>query len=218
MHTDSEAERARAKAKREQALEGARRVFLREGFAAASTDEIAREAGISKRTLYAYYPRKEELFAAVLRFLTIEHPQARVLEFIRGIDPRSPDELREVFLTLARKMLSVMMSDDSLALIRTMIADSHRFPQLGGIVRSTVPERGLQEVGSILQRAQERGLVKPGDPAMMARLFIGPLLSYVVLNGLLAPNHAPQLPDAREIEQMVDLVIGAISWPDPTRR
>lgn len=218
MHTASAAERARAKAKREQALEGARRVFLREGFAAASTDEIAREAGISKRTLYSYYPGKEELFAAVLRLLTIEHPQARVLEFIRGIDPRSPDELREVFLTLARKMLSVMMSDDSLALIRTMIADSHRFPQLSGIVRSTVPERGLQEVGSMLQRAQECGLVKPGDPAMMARLFIGPLLSYVVLNGLLAPDHAPQPPDAREIEQMVDLVVGAISWPDPARR
>jgi AcrR family transcriptional regulator len=140
-----------------------------------------------------------------------------VLEFIRGVEPRSADELREALLTLARKMLSVMMSDDSLALIRTMIADCHRFPQLGGIVRSTVPERGLQEVGGMLRRAQERGLVRPGDPAMMARLFIGPLLSYVVLNGLLAPEGAPQPPDTEEIEHMVDLFIAAIIWQDAAR-
>lgn len=69
-------------AKQGQILSGARRVFLREGFAAASTDVIAREAGVSKRTLYSYYPSKEELFQDVLRGLTIENPQTQVLEFV----------------------------------------------------------------------------------------------------------------------------------------
>jgi AcrR family transcriptional regulator len=211
VDVDSEVESARTKAKREQALEGARRVFLREGFAAASTDKIARESGVSKRTLYAYYPSKEELFADVLRSLTIDHPQVRALEFVRGLDPRSSEELREALLTLARKMLSVMLNADSLALLRTIIADSYRFPQLSELVRSTVPERGFQEVCAMLRRAQQRGLVEQGDPAVMARLFMGPLLMYVVLDGLLAPRRASQPPDAGEIEQTVDLFMRAVS-------
>ena len=93
MDTGSEERKPRAQAKREQILSGARKVFLREGFAATSTDVIAREAGVSKRTLYAYYPSKEELFGDVLRELTVENPQTQVLESARRIDPKSREEL-----------------------------------------------------------------------------------------------------------------------------
>ena len=57
----------RAKAKRDQIRQGAQRVFLQRGFAGASTDAIASEAGVSKQTLYAYYPNKETLLSGVLR-------------------------------------------------------------------------------------------------------------------------------------------------------
>src|SRR5687767_2058199 len=72
--TDSDALTPRARAKREQIRAGAQRVFLRRGFAAASTDAIATEAGISKQTLYAYYPSKEVLFADVLTNLIRQGP------------------------------------------------------------------------------------------------------------------------------------------------
>src|SRR6266568_3611424 len=54
-------------AKRRQIIEGARRVFLTQGFDAASMGEIARAAGVSKGTLYVYFESKEELFAVVAR-------------------------------------------------------------------------------------------------------------------------------------------------------
>jgi TetR/AcrR family transcriptional repressor of mexJK operon len=50
----------------DQVIEGAA-VFLREGFEGASVDEIARDAGVSKATLYSYFPDKQHLFLAVLR-------------------------------------------------------------------------------------------------------------------------------------------------------
>ena len=52
-------------AKRRQIIEGARAVFLAQGFDAASMGEIAREAGVSKGTLYVYFKSKEELFEAI---------------------------------------------------------------------------------------------------------------------------------------------------------
>ena len=53
-------------AKRQQIIEGARAVFLAQGFDAASMGEIAREAGVSKGTLYVYFDSKEELFEAIV--------------------------------------------------------------------------------------------------------------------------------------------------------
>ena len=54
-------------AKRRQILDGARAVFLADGFDAASMNEIARAAGVSKGTLYVYFDSKDELFAALIR-------------------------------------------------------------------------------------------------------------------------------------------------------
>ena len=55
-------------AKRRQILDGARRAFLANGFDAASMNEIARAAGVSKGTLYVYFKSKEELFEAIVEF------------------------------------------------------------------------------------------------------------------------------------------------------
>lgn len=91
----------RALAKRDQLLAGAEQIFTRRGFAAASTDAVAAEAGVSKQTLYGYYRNKEALFAAVLCRLTIENPQTRVLEGFEVAFPESTEELRR---TLTKRL------------------------------------------------------------------------------------------------------------------
>ncbi|MGB3633224.1 MAG: TetR/AcrR family transcriptional regulator [Rubrobacteraceae bacterium] len=207
----SEERSSRAVAKREQILSGAKRVFLREGFAATSTDVIAREAGVSKRTLYAYYPSKEELFEDVLRELTVENPQTRVLESARRINPKSREELHEALLGLAKKLIATIMAPDYLALLRTIIADSHRFPKLSEIFRSTVPERGLREGSAMIQRSQQNGIAVDGDPEVMIRMFMGPLLSYALVDGLFRPDSDPQPPTTEKIEEIVELYVKAIS-------
>jgi TetR/AcrR family transcriptional repressor of mexJK operon len=201
----------RARAKRDQILSGARRVFLRDGFAAASTDAIAAEAKVSKRTLYVYYPSKEELFVGVMRELTIENPKTRALESMEEMAPGSEDELRRDLLELAQKIVTTMMQPDYLALLRTTIADTHRFPQLGGLFRATVPERAMRSFAVFIQKGRERGVVGPDvDRDTVARMFIGPLLTYVVLDGLIAEG--PPLPPAQEkIEDIVDLYMKAIT-------
>lgn len=184
---------------------------MREGFAAASTDVIAREAGVSKRTLYAYYPSKEELFEDVLRELTVENPQTQVLESVRRIDPKSREELRETLVVLGEKLITTMMDSDYLALLRTIIADSHRFPKLSEIFRSTVPERGIREGTAMIQRSQQNGVAVEGNPEVMIRMFIGPLLSYALVDGLFRPGDQPQPPTTEKIEEIVDLYMRAIS-------
>lgn len=210
MDTRSEERKPRALAKRKQILSGAKEVFLREGFAATSTDVLAREAGVSKRTLYAYYPGKEELFEDVLRELTVENPQTQVLESVRQIDPKTREELRETLVGLAKKLIATMMDPNYLALLRTIIADSHRFPKLSEIFRSTVPERGIREGTAMIERSQRNGVAVEGDPEVMIRMFMGPLLSYALVDGLFKPE-GPQPPTSQDIEEIVDLYMRSIS-------
>jgi TetR/AcrR family transcriptional regulator, mexJK operon transcriptional repressor len=201
----------RARAKRDQILSGARRVFLRDGFAAASTDAIAAEAKVSKRTLYVYYPSKEELFADVMRKLTIENPQTRALESIEEMSPGNKEELRRDLLELAQKIVATMMQPEYLALLRTTIADTHRFPQLGGIFRASVPERALRSFAIFIERGRERGVVgQDVEGETAARMFIGPLLTYAVLNGLFAEG-PPSPPGTEKIEEIVDMYMKAIT-------
>ena len=211
MATKTEELDPRARAKRNQILSGARRVFLRDGFAAASTDAIAAEAKVSKRTLYVYYPSKEELFAGVMRGLTVENPQTRALESMEEMTPGSEEELRRNLLELARKILATMMQPDYLALLRTTIADTHRFPQLGGLFRATVPERAMRSFAVFIERSRECGVVGSGvDGETAARMFVGPLLTYAVLDGLLAEG-PPRPPAQEKIEEIVALYMKAIT-------
>jgi TetR/AcrR family transcriptional repressor of mexJK operon len=202
----------RAKAKRDQILAGARRVFLCDGFAAASTDAIAAEAKVSKRTLYVYYPSKEDLFVDVLRKLTIENPQTRALESIEEMSPENREELRGGLLALAQKIVTTMMEPDYLALLRTTIADIHRFPQLAGLFRATVPERAMSSFAVFIERTRERGVIRKdvnGEAA--ARMFVGPLLTYAVLDGLFVADGPPRRPEPGRIEEIVNIYVKAIT-------
>jgi AcrR family transcriptional regulator len=187
-------------------------VFLRDGFAASSTDAIAAEAKVSKRTLYAYYPSKEDLFVDVLRKLTIENPQTRALESMEGMSPENREELRRDLLELAQKIVTTMMQPDYLALLRTTIADIHRFPQLAGLFRATVPERAMSSFAVFIERTRDRRVIREdvnGEAA--ARMFVGPLLTYAVLDGLFVAGGPPRKPTSGRIEEIVDMYVEAIS-------
>jgi TetR/AcrR family transcriptional regulator, mexJK operon transcriptional repressor len=207
----SEEKGSRAWAKREQILAGAQLVFLRDGFAGASTDAIAAEARVSKRTLYSYYSGKEELFAGVLRRLTIDNHDMQVLAIFEEPEPEDFGELRKMLVGLAGRVASIMMDPDYLALLRTIIADTHRFPQLGEIYRSTVPERGFRIFLGLMERVRERGIVDIPDAEAATRLFFGPLVTYALLDGLFKPGEQPQPPAPEKIEHIVEMYMKAIA-------
>src|ERR1700751_4220503 len=73
-------------AKRRQIVDGARKVFLAQGFDAASMGEIARAAGVSKGTLYVYFENKEQLFEAI-----VGHECKAHAEQIFDLDPDDHD-------------------------------------------------------------------------------------------------------------------------------
>lgn len=122
-----------------QVLKGAREIFLRDGFEGASVDAIAREAGVSKATLYSYFSDKRMLFMEVGRAECTG--QSHML--LEGIDMQAP--VREVLSEIGRRLLGFMCSDIGQRIFRMCVAESERFPELG---------RRFYEGGPMVVRAQ----------------------------------------------------------------
>ncbi|MDP5893521.1 TetR/AcrR family transcriptional regulator C-terminal domain-containing protein [Pseudomonas aeruginosa] len=105
-------------------LEAAATVFLAHGFSAATTDMIQREAKVSKATVYACFPNKEALFAAV-----IERECAVMAETVRAIEA-APGDIAKTLNDLGLSYLRIVLSPTGLALFRVVVADAVRFPDL----------------------------------------------------------------------------------------
>ncbi|MBO0780962.1 MAG: TetR/AcrR family transcriptional regulator, partial [Ktedonobacteraceae bacterium] len=121
----------RAQKTREQIRAAAQQLFLQHGYLATSTDAIMAAAGISsKETLYRHYASKEELFVDVLGNLTLAQPgfSSRLSEMI---PPHDLPSLRQALTMVAHEILSMMTQPTYLALLRVILAELPRFPQLG---------------------------------------------------------------------------------------
>ncbi len=118
----------------EQVLAGARQVFMREGFQCASVDEIARAAGVSKATLYNYFPEKRDLFAAVIMAECAR--QADGIEAISSTD--APVE--EVLYSAAIRFVTFKTSHLGQQIFRICVAEADRFPELAQVFYETGPD------------------------------------------------------------------------------
>ena len=208
--TDTQATRGKQKT-REQILRAAQRLFLQHGFTATSTDAIMVNAGIaSKETLYRYYASKEELFADVLRHFTVENPEHSAL-FTTPHAPESRDALQAIFMEFAQALLTIIMQPDYLAFMRMLIAELPRFPYLGELFRTTVPEQAMHFLATVLEQARQQKLINVGDPDAVIRMLIGSLLTYVLFDGLFQPEKAFSPPPLARIEAIVETLMKAIA-------
>jgi len=153
-------------AKREQILDGAMRVFMRMGFDASSMNDITREAGVSKGTLYVYFKNKEDLFAAI-----IQRKKSLVFDKLREIveaDKPVAETLYEFGLTFG----SHLLSDDAIRGQRIVIGVIDRMPELADSFFKFGPNTGPVLLANYLARQVELGRLKPiDDPMYTSRQF-----------------------------------------------
>ncbi len=150
----------------EQVLDGARTVFLRDGFERASVDDIAREAGVSKATLYAYFPDKRLLFMEIAK--TECRKQAD--EAVALVDFTRPIE--QILHTAAEMLIAFLTSDFGQRIYRIAVAESEAFPALAYEFYEFGPKLVQARIAEFLRRAVAKGEVKIGDIELAATQFV----------------------------------------------
>jgi AcrR family transcriptional regulator len=170
-------------------LDAAQAIFLAQGFAAGSLNEIAEQAGATKRTLYVKVGDKAELFAATVRRML-----TRLRARLRDPGPEARLQTRlESFMT---DLLALAMEPDLLRLHRLLMGEMHRFPELVHLMEEQLTQEPYRRLALLLREEHKRGRLRLDDPEQAARL----------LTGMVANN-----PQRRAL-------LGLAPWPEKVRR
>ena len=141
----------------DQVLEGARTVFMRDGFEGASVDDIVRVAGVSKATLYSYFPDKRLLFLEVAK----TECQAQSKAAVTSIE--TSGDIREALTTAAGRMVRFFTSPVGMQVYRIVVGESQRFPEVGREFYNSGPAVVREILRNLLQKGIDEGKLKIDD-------------------------------------------------------
>jgi len=161
-------------------LQAALDLFVEKGFAATRSEEVAARAGVSKGTLFLYFPSKEELFKAVV----VENLSGRFGEWNREFEAyegSTSDMLRHCMRLWWERIGTTRIS----GLTKLMLGEGANFPELAEFYRREVVQPGHRLMRRILQRGIDSGEFAPVDVDLAIYTVIAPMIF------LMLTQHAP---------------------------
>ncbi|NIA70399.1 TetR/AcrR family transcriptional regulator [Pelagibius litoralis] len=143
--------------KRTAIIEAAADLFLHSGYGTVSMDAIAAKAEVSKRTVYSHFPGKDVLFAAVMMSHCNRVAGIDCLELDPEADPFA------VLCDLGNRFLGLVTSAEAIALFRTVVSETERFPELGQTFFQCGPLRWVENLTPYLTEMNRRGRLDMPD-------------------------------------------------------
>ncbi len=185
--------------RRARILDGASAVFAAHGYEGASMAGIATQAGVSKGTLYNYFPSKAMLFAAYVGEECSRH-------LIHVFDEAHHDGVpaATALRSVGRRMLEIMISPVGQTIYRMVVSEAAKFPELAQTFFDAGPARAIGGLAEWLAEQTRRGQLRVSDPEFAAEQFFSLCQTRVVLRqklGLLVT------PTAAEIERVVNAAV-----------
>lgn len=149
----------------DQVLDGARVLFLRDGYEAVSMDMIAQQACVSKATLYSYFPDKQLLFLEASRCECDRQAE----EARQMLSPETP--VPEMLEFIGHRIIAFISSDFGQAMFRIGVAESTRFPEIARQFYQAGPMLLRGRLGDYLREVAQRGHLAISDYDLAADQF-----------------------------------------------
>jgi len=203
--TDAAPRRERRKEARPgELLDAALDLFVEKGFAATRAEEVATRAGVSKGTLFLYFPSKDELFKAVVR----ENISGRFTEFnaeLAAFEGSSSDLLRYAMTSWWDRVGATKAS----GITKLMMSEARNFPELAAFYEREVIGPGHQLIGRILQRGMDSGEFRPMDAQYAVYSVMAPMIFLMMWKHSMGAcvSSAQQIVPEQFIASQVDLLL-----------
>ena len=191
--------------RRRQILEAALKVFSTKGFHKATNKDIAQAAGgISPGLIYWYFKDKEDLFLSIIReratiFQLADHP-----ERLMDLPPR------EGLALIGRTYLSIFKVPGNVAIVRILVAEAIRFPQIAEMFYKQAASRFLGLLSRYLQHQVDLGRLRPHDTAIAARSFLGMFVINVVAREIMHDPSAIATSDEQLVATVLNIFLGGL--------
>jgi AcrR family transcriptional regulator len=170
-------------ARRGALMEAATAVFTRDGYAAASMDKVAQEAGMSKRTLYRLFASKAALFEAAIQESLVP---AR-LDLETGPEMELRAGLAAMLEAAGRHLLALRPT----GIFRLVIAEQGRSPELAESFHRVLVRRGSTALQRLIAVEMERGRLRRGDADAVGRMLYGMAFGSTQIRLLLGLRDVP---------------------------
>lgn len=185
--------------KRDQILQGALEIFLRQGYEGTSMDRVAVAAGVSKITIYKHFQDKEGLFTALVEQVTAQRFQLVFGSLSLTEDPAI------VLRQIAYKLLDLLAVDAQyIAFLRLIIGESGRFPELAQLFVRSLPQKVWHVLGQYFEAHPELNLP---NAAAAARIFMGTLIGYTMTQEILHGQHIVPIDRETLVESLVEMIV-----------
>jgi AcrR family transcriptional regulator len=201
--------RRRKDARPAELLDAALDTFREKGFAATRMEDIAARAGVSKGTIYLYYPSKEAVFEALVRANLVPRIE-RIQTLMATAQGSATERLHMIIAAFAQVAGDARL----VALPKLVLAEAGNFPDLARFYRHEVIGPGLALVAGILRGGMEKGEFRALDPEVTARLFMAPMILAALWRTTFAPIEDAPLPPETLLRQHLDLFLRGLR-PEP---
>lgn len=219
------AEPGRSARKHRAILDAARALFLENGYAGTSMDDVAALASVSKQTVYKHFVDKQRLFTDLVTGDIAPMPEPA--QVLADAVPQTDDVERDL-RAFARGHLANVMQPHLLRMRRVLIGEADRFPDLAQAWYANGPERSCAMFAEWFTELDRRGLLRVDDPLLAAQHFNWLVLSIPVNKAMASPLDQP-LYTERELEHFADAGVrvflaaygasntaGAVEFLDPS--
>lgn len=191
-------------------IEAAIEIFGERGFGAARLEDVARRAGVAKGTVFVYFPTKEELFRAVAQSVLATH-----LGRLQSVATELDKPIPELVPLLLGQAATVIGQGRLPAMMRLLIAESRQFPDLARVWHDEVVCKVLGLLTAMIEQAQARGEIRPGNARLFAFSILGPMLASALFREVF--RDTALLPDVQELAaQHAQVVLGGLLLPEKT--
>lgn len=192
----------RKDARPQELLDAALALFVEKGFAATRAEEVAQRAGVSKGTLYLYYPSKEELFKAVIN----QSLGARIAETAQQVHAWRGTMAALLEGLLVQWWQRVYESPAS-GTFKIIIAEVRNFPEIADFYLHNVIEPGSALIGGIVQRGIDSGEFRKVDVESVVHSLVLPMVMVCAHKHALGACSLHQIDGHRFIADHVALVV-----------
>lgn len=200
-------------AKRHAILRAAQLLFMTQGLSATSMDEVARQAGVSKLTLYSHFADKEDLFQQAVAEKCHEHLPAETFAAAASLP------LRAALVAIGCGFVALVFSDAALGLQRLLSVEAPRHPKIGELFWAAGPQRVCDDFARFLQPRIAAGEIAGVAPETAAEHFFSMLKGLPHMRALMKPDEKPSAKEAQaHVDSVVDLFLRAYGRPPPTGR
>ena len=189
--------------RRDLILEAARAIFLRESYTGASMESVAKQAGVSKQTIYNHFANKDELFRALVLDICARYTLA-LGDPTQVLDSKPEDVLTH----FGETVLKQSSCSDTMHLHRLLQLEGRNHPSLAESFYKFGPDRTAGWLANYLEAQVERGRLKVDEPRVAAEQFVTMLMGHLRLRHLLGLTGVPGKAErARYVSSAVNIFL-----------